>query len=86
MIFAGTTGDPTLDLLLNGTPYAILVVIIVAFFTGRIVPGKQVDKMEQRHGDEIAQLRQERDLALTFVRTQAEIAQRALDVSEKVKG
>lgn len=78
VLLAGT-GDPTLDLLLNGTPYAILVAIIIAFFTGRIVPGKQ-------HEREVAQLREERDAALAFMRTQAEITQRALDVTEKVRG
>jgi len=90
MILGTSTGDPLIDLLLNGTPYAILVAIIIAFFTGRILPGKQVEKqianMETKHDKEIAQLREERDTALAFVRTQAEIAQRALEVSEKVKG
>lgn len=67
------TGEPILDWLISAGPVGILALVAWAFLTGRIVPASTLNDV-----------RVERDRALDLVYKQADIAGRALEVSEKV--
>jgi hypothetical protein len=85
-VFLGAnTGDPALDVLINGGPVGILALMVVGFWRGWIVPGKELAEERNRTKAEADQLRSERDKALDLVFAQAELASRALAVGEKVK-
>lgn len=67
-------GNPLIDLLLQGGAIGVLAFVVITFLKGWIVRGEEVDVV-----------RKERDRALDLVYKQAELTQRALEVSEKVK-
>jgi hypothetical protein len=73
MVFV-QTGDPFVDWLSNAGAIAILAFFVVAFLRGWIVTGAYANE-----------IREQRDKALQLVYKQAEIAQRALEVSENKK-
>jgi hypothetical protein len=66
------TVDPTADWLGRASGPVVLGLVIVALLRGTLVTGREADG-----------LRAERDKALELVYKQAEVAQRALEVSEK---
>lgn len=68
-----TTPEPNLiDWLQNAGSIGILAAAVVAFLRGWVVPGAVCK-----------QLREERDRALELVYKQAQLAERALEVSER---
>jgi hypothetical protein len=64
--------DPSADWLGRATGPVVLALVVVALLRGTLVTGREADG-----------LRAERDKALELVYKQAEVAQRALEVSEK---
>jgi hypothetical protein len=66
------TTDPTSDWLSKASGPAVLAFVVIALLNGWLVTGR-----------ENKALRLERDKALELVYKQAEVAQRALEVSER---
>jgi hypothetical protein len=65
-------GDPTADWLGRATGPVVLALVVLALLRGTLVTGREADA-----------LRAERDKALDLVYKQAEVTQRALEVSER---
>lgn len=72
------SGDPLLDLFLQGGAIGVLAFVVIAFMKGWIVSGVSAKA-------DIEQCRKERDRALDLVYEQAQLTRRALDVTEKVR-
>jgi hypothetical protein len=64
--------DPTSDWLGRASGAVVLAFVVVGFLNGWIVTGREAKAV-----------REERDRALDLVYKQAEVAQRALDVTER---
>lgn len=71
-VFLAQAADPLLEWLSRAGAIGVLAFMVIAFLRGWIAPG-----------GEVLRLRDERDRALDLVYKQAEIAQRALSVTEK---
>lgn len=71
-----TSGEPLIDFILQAGPTGLLALGLFAFFKGWIVPGREVTRV-----------RAERDRALAYMEKQAELTQRAIELSsEKSSG
>lgn len=80
---APTSGDPLLDWLSRAGAFAVLAAAVVALLRGWVVPATTVRQLVEAQERECTQLRTERDRALGLVYKQAEISNRALEVTEK---
>lgn len=81
-----TSGNPLLDWLIQAGATGVLALAVVAFLRGWVVPGAAARREIEQAQRETELIRAERDRALELVYTQAELTQRAIDLSaEKVK-
>jgi hypothetical protein len=76
ILMAAATGDPLLDWLAQAGSVGILSFIVIAFLKGWIVSGSVAK-------ERLRECTEQRDKALELVYKHAEIATRALEVSEK---
>jgi hypothetical protein len=70
VVMATTSGDPLLDFLLQGGAVGVLSFIVIGFLKGWIVAGRELTRVTA-----------ERDRALELVYKQAELTQRAIELS-----
>lgn len=69
---APSSGDPLLDFLLQAGASGVLCFIVIGFLRGWIVPGRELTRVTA-----------ERDRALELVYKQAELTQRAIELSSE---
>lgn len=79
IVYATTSGDPLLDFLLQAGAAGVMAFVIIGFLRGWIVTGRELAKAQA--DKEV--IREERDRALELVYKQAELTQRAIDLSSE---